>query len=87
MRIISRRLRKDLRAHCLPFQQVTPTVSIGETLCFIAWNTLFQGMKHIVSTVETSRETTGRISPSYKRMHFDNIPSVDEADVLQTVPP
>ena len=62
-------------------------VSCGETLCFIAWNTLFQGMKHIVSTVETSRETTGRISPSYKRMLFDIIPSVDEADVLQTVPP
>lgn len=58
-----------------------------ETLCFIAWNTLFQGMKHIVSTVETSRETTDRISSSYKRMLFDIIPSVDEADVLQTVPP
>ena len=33
-------------------------VSRRETLCFITWNTLFQGMKHSVSTVETDGGTT-----------------------------
>ena len=40
------------------FKRLKHFVSPYETLCFITWNTLFQGMKQSVSTVETNHETT-----------------------------
>ena len=38
------------------FKRLKHFVSPYETLCFITWNTLFQGMKQSVSTVETDIE-------------------------------
>lgn len=40
------------------FKYLKHFVSYGETLCFKAWNTLFQGMKHFVPKVETTVATT-----------------------------
>ena len=39
------------------FKRLKHFVSPYETLCFITWNTLFQGMKHFVSTVGTDLGT------------------------------
>ena len=39
------------------FKRLKHFVSPYETLCFITWNTLFQGMKQSVSTVETDLGT------------------------------
>jgi len=39
------------------FKRLKHFVSPYETLCFITWNTLFQGMKQSVSTVGTDLGT------------------------------